>query len=38
LIFQDIAPQIPLKKSWAPPLGAVIGFSLTMLSTQFAGA
>ena len=26
LIFQDIAPQVPLKRHWAPPLGAVIGF------------
>lgn len=26
LIFQDIAPQVPLKKHWAPPLGAVGGF------------
>ncbi len=26
LIFQDIAPQVPLEKSWAPPLGAVGGF------------
>ena len=26
LIFQDIAPQVPLEKHWAPPLGAVGGF------------
>lgn len=26
LIFQDIAPQVPLKRHWAPPLGAVMGF------------
>ena len=25
-IFQDIAPKIPLKNSWSPPLGAIIGF------------
>jgi ZIP family zinc transporter len=28
LIFQDIAPQVPLKRYWAPPLGAVAGFAL----------
>ena len=32
LIFQDIAPQSHLKKHWAPPLGAVIGFSITVFS------
>lgn len=26
LTFQDIAPQVPLKNRWAPPLGAVAGF------------
>jgi ZIP family zinc transporter len=26
LIFQDISPQVPLEKHWAPPLGAVGGF------------
>lgn len=33
LMFQDIAPQARLKKHWAPPLGAVIGFALTMLAS-----
>ncbi|MFQ5509060.1 MAG: ZIP family metal transporter [Leptospirillia bacterium] len=28
LIFQDIAPQSRLKRHWAPPLGAVVGFAL----------
>jgi len=28
LMFQDIAPNIPLKNTWAPPLGAVLGFLL----------
>ena len=32
LIFQDIAPQSHLKKHWAPPLGAVTGFSITIFS------
>ncbi len=27
-IFQDIAPQVKLKKHWAPPLGALLGFAL----------
>ncbi len=30
LIFQDIAPQSRLKRHWAPPLGAVVGFSVTL--------
>lgn len=32
LIFQDIAPQSKLEKHWAPPLGAVFGFSLALAS------
>lgn len=28
LIFQDIAPQTPLERAWAPPFGAVAGFML----------
>ncbi|MDX1697593.1 MAG: hypothetical protein R3308_04865 [Thiohalobacterales bacterium] len=31
LIFQDIAPQSRLRRHWAPPLGAVAGFSLGLL-------
>lgn len=30
LIFQDIAPQSRLEKHWAPPLGAVLGFALSL--------
>lgn len=30
-VFQDIAPQIPLRRHWSPPLGAVAGFLLGML-------
>jgi ZIP family zinc transporter len=26
LTFQDIAPKVPLRRAWAPPLGAVAGF------------
>jgi len=32
LMFQDIAPQSRLEKHWAPPLGAVFGFCLALLS------
>ena len=28
LMFQDIAPQVPLEQSWLPPFGAVLGFVL----------
>lgn len=38
LIFQDIAPQSRLERHWAPPLGAVIGFCITLLGQQLLGA
>ena len=28
LVFQDVAPDVPLERAWAPPLGAVAGFAL----------
>lgn len=31
LVFQDIAPQSRLQRHWAPPLGAVAGFSVGIL-------
>lgn len=31
LVFQDIAPQVPLKRSWAPAQGAVAGFALGLV-------
>ena len=31
LIFQDIAPQTQMKKSWIPPLGAIVGFTIGMI-------
>lgn len=34
LIFQDIAPQSRMKRHWAPPLGAVIGFCVGMLGNN----
>lgn len=35
LIFQDIAPQVKLKRHWAPPMGAVAGFLLGLLGHMF---
>jgi zinc transporter, ZIP family len=35
LIFQDIAPQAKLKKHWAPPLGAVIGYCIALAGQSF---
>jgi ZIP family zinc transporter len=34
LIFQDIAPQSRMRRHWAPPLGAVLGFGLGMLGAN----
>lgn len=34
LIFQDIAPQSRLNRHWAPPLGAVVGFSVALFSAM----
>ncbi len=31
LMYQDIAPQIPLARHWSPPLGAILGFALGLL-------
>lgn len=35
LVFQDIAPQVKLNNSWAPPLGAVAGFLLGLMGYLF---
>lgn len=37
LIFQDIAPQARLEKHWAPPLGAVLGFCITLTGQLWLG-
>lgn len=37
LIFQDIAPQSRMKRHWAPPLGAVLGFAVGMLGERLVG-
>jgi len=34
LIFQDIAPQSRIRRHWAPPLGAVLGFCIGMLGNN----
>ncbi len=28
LLFEDVAPRVPLKRKWGPPMGAVLGFML----------
>jgi len=35
LMFQEIAPQSRLKRHWAPPLGAVIGVGVTLLTEHY---
>ncbi|SDH03880.1 hypothetical protein [Roseospirillum parvum] len=37
LTFQDIAPQVPLRSAWAPPLGAVGGFLIGVLGHMLVG-
>ena len=37
LIFQDIAPQSTMRRHWAPPLGAVLGFAVGMVGKQLIG-
>lgn len=34
LVFQDIAPQARLENTWAPALGAVLGFALGLLGHE----
>jgi ZIP family zinc transporter len=37
LVFQDIAPQSKMRRHWAPPLGAVLGFLFGMIGKQLLG-
>jgi len=37
LLFQDVAPQGPLKHSWMPPIGAVAGFMLGLAGHLMTG-
>ena len=37
LIFQDIAPQIPLKNHWLPSVGAVVGYVIGLTSLNLLG-
>ena len=36
LIFEDVAPQVPLERHWSPPLGAVAGFALGLAGSLVA--
>ena len=36
-VFQDLAPQIPLKKHWAPPMGAILGFLVGVVGLMLTG-
>jgi ZIP family zinc transporter len=36
LIFEDVAPQVPLEQKWGPPLGAVAGFLLGLAGHLYA--
>lgn len=38
IIFQDIAPQVPLERHWAPPLGALGGFLLGLVGQMLTSA
>lgn len=35
LMFQEIAPQSRLRRHWAPPLGAVFGIAVTLLTEHW---
>ncbi|MGB2246367.1 MAG: ZIP family metal transporter [Alcanivorax sediminis] len=37
LVFQDIAPQVPLTRAWAPSQGAVAGFALGLVGHLLVG-
>ncbi len=37
LVFQDIAPQASMRRHWAPPLGAVLGFLVGMMGKVLVG-
>ncbi len=37
LIFQDIAPRVPIRRRWAPPLGVVGGFGLGLAGQALLG-
>lgn len=37
LLFQDVAPQVPLANTWSPPLGAVAGFILGLAGHLMTG-
>jgi ZIP family zinc transporter len=38
LLFEDVAPQVPLENVWAPPFGAIAGFALGLAGHLATGA
>lgn len=34
LVFEDIAPAVPLERTWLPPMGAVLGFAFALAGHQ----
>ena len=34
LVFQDVAPLVRMKRHWAPPLGATLGFIVRMVAER----
>lgn len=37
ILFEDIAPQVPIERRWLPPLGAVAGFMLGLAGLLYLG-
>ncbi len=35
LVFQDVAPKVPIENAWLPPMGAVLGFMVGMLGYMY---
>ncbi len=38
LVFNDVAPQVPLKNYFLPPMGALLGFVIGMIGYKLTGA
>lgn len=37
-VLQDVAPQIPMKNHWLPPLGGIIGFLIGVIGLMVGHA
>jgi ZIP family zinc transporter len=37
LVFNDVAPQVPLKNYFLPPMGALLGFVIGMIGYKLTG-